>query len=75
MFKMEITKDKLVKFLEHKNDVTLSLIFKELNLTPEDLPKLEVYMEELVKEGIIEKVFCEEHKMYEYDYIHRGDRI
>ena len=65
-FKMTFTKDTIRKFLKDKFDVNLEHIYKELSLTPKDLPMLEVYLEELIKEKWITKSMTDS-GYYEYD--------
>lgn len=66
----KITKEDLKKFfMENKYDITLREIFNTLKLTPEDLPLLEVYLSELIKEEFIRKGLCHECKVYEYALI------
>lgn len=63
---MALTKDQLKDYLENRFDVTLKQIFVDLKLTAEDLPKLEVYLEELIKEKYIRKTMTGS-EIYEYD--------
>lgn len=68
--KAKITKENLKRFFKsYKYDVTLRDIFNTLNLTSEDLPLLELYLEQLVKEDFIIKKYCSECKVYEYELI------
>lgn len=66
-----ITKEKLIEYFKGDNnsyrfDVTLTEIFKDLELTPDDIPKLEVYLEELINEKWITKAKTMD-GTYEYD--------
>ena len=64
---VKITKEDLKKFfMKNSYDITLRDIFNILKLTSEDLPILEVYLAELIKEEFITKQYCMECKVYEY---------
>jgi hypothetical protein len=65
---MKVTKKILIEYFKgtHCYDVNLAQLYEELNLSPEDLPFLEVFLEELVNEGWIVKSINED-KLYEYD--------
>ena len=63
---MAITKNQLKDYLKNRFDVTLEQIFVDLKLTAEDLPKLEAYLEELIKEKYTRKKMTGS-GIYEYD--------
>jgi len=64
---MVITKKQLKEYLDGNYDVTFGIIVEELKSEEEDYPKIKKFLEQLEKEGWIEKAFCPEHKTYEYD--------
>lgn len=47
-------------------DVNLEQLYKDLKLSPEDLPFLEIFLEELIKEEVLVKSRNED-GLYEYD--------
>jgi len=70
--KVKITKDMLRTFFQDNfakniSDFTLRDIYNMLGLTPDDLPFLELYLEELEEEELFVKNFCEQCGVYEYD--------
>jgi len=60
-----LTKEKLKDYLKDKFDVIIDQIFIDLKLVANDLPKLEFYLDELIKEGWIKKSSSLDH--FEYD--------
>ena len=62
----KLTKEKLKEYLKNRFDVTLEQIFISLELTAKDLPKLEVYLEELIEEKWIVRTMTGS-GIYEYD--------
>jgi len=61
-----INKEALKEYLKNKFDVTLEQIYTDLKLNPKDLPFLEVYLEELIKEKF-ERKSMTGNGIYEYD--------
>ena len=63
---VNITKEKLIKFMTNRFDVDLKEIYEGLNLTPEDLPHLDYLLDELINEKWIVSVGSGFNKI-EYD--------
>jgi len=62
-----ITKEEIKDYILDNWDTTFDDIVKKFGVKKDEYPKVESFLEELVKEGWITKSFCVEHKTYEYD--------
>ena len=66
---MQITKDRLKGYLSTHHDVTLKEIIEHFNITKKELVKLNEILKELIKVRFIEKIWCLQHKQYEFEKI------
>lgn len=69
---MAFKKEMLIEYLQDNLDVTLKELISELKLKDDDINRLDVYLSELIEEGVIMKTMTDT-GFYEYDYDDRNE--
>ena len=67
---MKLKKEKLKEYLSlHPYDVTIDELIEYFELDEREVKKLNEFLDELAKIEFIDKIWCSQHKKYEYETV------